>query len=273
MQRIAQKYLRKESFPILFCSGCGNGIVLGSTIRALDELDIPHEKVALVGGIGCSGWIPVYVKADVLHTIHGRALAFATGLKLANPDLKVIVFTGDGDGASIGGNHLIHAARRNIDIVVILVNNMLYGMTGGQVAPTTPLGATTMTTPYGNIERPFDLARLVIAAGGTYVARWTTAHPIQLKQSIKKAIMHKGFSFIEVISQCPTQFGRYVLHQSSPQFLIRWLKENSIPLSKAKNMKPEEIKDKIIVGEFVEKIEPEYTEKVFEIIEKGEKHE
>ncbi len=169
------------------------------------------NKIVAVSGIGCSAWISSpYLRVDTMHTTHGRAIAFATGIVLSRPDLKVIVLTGDGDGAGIGGNHLIHAARRGIDMLVILVNNGIYGMTGGQTAPTTPKGLRTRTHPRGNPERPFKVAELVAAAGADYVARWTTAHLVQLKDSIKKALKMKGFRFIEVISQCPTHFGRMI---------------------------------------------------------------
>ncbi len=198
------RYLRHQ--PSAFCAGCGNGTILNCFVRALDELGVPQDKVLCVSGIGCSAWIPSpNFNGDTLHTTHGRALAFATGVKVFNSDLATVVFTGDGDGAGIGGNHLIHAARRNIDITTILVNNLSYAMTGGQIAPTTLHGERTVTSPYGNPENPFNLTELATAAGATYVARWTTYHVVQLTQSIKEALQHRGFSFIEVLSQCPTQ--------------------------------------------------------------------
>ena len=198
------KYVRSQ--PSAFCSGCGGGIILNCFIRALDDLGIDIDQVLAVSGIGCSAWIPSpNFNGDTLHTTHGRAIAFATGAKTFNPDLTTVVFTGDGDGAGIGGNHLIHAARRNIDMTVILVNNMSYAMTGGQIAPTTLHGETTVTSPYGNPESPFNITRLVQAAGATYVAKWSTYHVLELTRSIKEAIQHKGFSFIEILSQCPTQ--------------------------------------------------------------------
>lgn len=202
------RYLRERyarELPTLFCPGCGNGIILNSFIRAVDQLGIPQDRILCVSGIGCSAWIPSpYFKGDTLHTTHGRALAFATGAKVYRRDLVTVIFTGDGDGAGIGGNHLIHAARRNIDMTTILVNNMNYGMTGGQLAPTTPYGGPTETSPYGNPEHPFNLVELVSGAGATYVARWTTYHAVELTRSIMEAIQHEGFSFIEVLSQCPT---------------------------------------------------------------------
>jgi 2-oxoglutarate ferredoxin oxidoreductase subunit beta len=199
-----EQYIRFQPSP--FCPGCGNGIILNCFVRAVDELGIPRRRILCVSGIGCSAWIPSpNFRGDTLHTTHGRAIAFATGAKVYNPELYTVVFTGDGDGAGIGGSHLIHAARRNIDITVILVNNLSYAMTGGQIAPTTLHGLRTVTSPYGNPEHPFDLVSLISAAGATYVARWTTHHVIELTRSIKEALQHRGFSFLEVLSQCPTQ--------------------------------------------------------------------
>jgi len=198
------KYVRRQ--PSAFCPGCGGGIILNCFVRAIDDLGLNKDKILAVSGIGCSAWIPSpNFNGDTLHTTHGRAIAFATGAKTFNPELTTVVFVGDGDGAGIGGNHLIHAARRNIDLTVILVNNMSYAMTGGQIAPTTLHGETTVTSPYGNPESPFDITELVRAAGASYVAKWSTYHVVELTRSIKEAITHKGFSFIEVLSQCPTQ--------------------------------------------------------------------
>lgn len=198
------KYIRSQ--PSAFCPGCGGGIILNAFVRAIDDLGLDREKVLAVSGIGCSAWIPSpNFKGDTLHTTHGRAIAYATGAKAFNPELTTVVFTGDGDGAGIGGNHLIHAARRNIDLTVILVNNMSYAMTGGQIAPTTLHEERTVTSPYGNPESPFNISDLVMGAGASYVAKWSTYHVVELQNSIKEAITHKGFGFIEVLSQCPTQ--------------------------------------------------------------------
>jgi len=197
------RYVRFQ--PSSFCAGCGGGIILNCFVRALDALEIPRDRVLCVSGIGCSAWIPSpNFRGDTLHTPHGRALAFATGAKVFNSDLVTVVFTGDGDGAGIGGNHLIHSARRNIDITTILVNNLSYAMTGGQVAPTSLRGGRTATSPFGNPENPFNLTELAAAAGATYVARWTTYHAVELTRSMEEALEHRGFSFIEVLSQCPT---------------------------------------------------------------------
>ena len=184
MHPIGEKYLRKKPLPFLWCPGCGNGIIIGSFLRAVDRLGC-NNQLALVGGIGCSGWMPTYINADTLHVLHGRTLAFATGLKMSDPKRKVIVFTGDGDCLGIGGNHFIHSARRNLDVTVIMVNNEIYAMTGGQVAPTTPYDGKTKTSPYGNKEIPFDGCELAKAAGATYIARWTAAHPKQLSKAKK----------------------------------------------------------------------------------------
>lgn len=226
MNRLMEKYLRLDALPTLFCPGCGNGIVQYAAIAAIDKLNI-RESVACVSGIGCSSWIPCYFNMDVMHTTHGRALAFAQGLKLARPDKKVIVFTGDGDCLAIGGNHLLHACKRNIDLTVILVNNNIYGMTGGQKSPATPKNAVTKTSPWGACDEPMQGAETAVSLGATYVARWTAAHPVQLQKSIEAGINHKGFSLIEVISQCPTQSGKSVYGDRDPAFIMSRLKENS----------------------------------------------
>ena len=255
MFELAEKYLRKDSLPLLFCPGCGNGQILNAFIRAIDEMGI-REDVAAVSGIGCSSWIPVYLEIDVLHSLHGRALAFSQGLKVSHPEKKVIVFTGDGDCLGIGGNHLIHAARRNIDVTVIMANNFIYGMTGGQKAPTTPQGSLTKTSPYGNCEKPFDTCSLVAAAGATYVARWTTSHPVQLQRAMVDAITHRGFSFLEVMTQCPVQTGRHILKESDPWKIMQWYRDSctSHPGDKDKHL--------MAVGEFVKRIETEFTDMI-----------
>ncbi len=225
--------------------------------------DLGHEdlsKFAFVSGIGCGAWIPSpHFQADTLHTTHGRAVAFATGLKLARPELEVVVISGDGDLAAIGGNHLIHAARRNIDMTVICSNNLIYGMTGGQVSSTTFTGDRTTTSPYGNVERPFDLARLVAAAGANYVARWTTAHPIQAVRSIKTALKRKGFSFIEMISQCPTAYGRRT-KSGGPVEMIEWFKKFPVRKKGAPLDFRVPTRDGHDIGVFVDKEEIDYAE-------------
>jgi 2-oxoglutarate ferredoxin oxidoreductase subunit beta len=201
-------YLRVDRIPHIWCAGCGIGPATGCFLRAIDRAELNPDKVAVVSGIGCTGRVAGYVNLDSFHTTHGRALPFATGLKLANPELNVVVFSGDGDIAAIGGNHLIHSARRNIDMTVICVNNFNYGMTGGQMGPTTPLEARSTTSPYGNFEYPFNLPYLVTASGATYVARWTVLHLRELERSIAEALTKPGFSFIEVLSPCPVVYGR-----------------------------------------------------------------
>ena len=248
MHPIAEKYLRKTSLPSIYCPGCGHGTVLNAFLRVVDDLDI-MDDLGLVGGIGCSSWTPVFVNTDVLHTLHGRTVAFATGAKMYNPNLQVMVISGDGDLADIGGNHLIHAARRNMDLTVILVNNFLYGMTGGQAACTTPMGAFTMTTTQGNPYRPFDLCKLVGAAGAAYTARYSVTQPLALVSSIKKALQTKGFSFIEVVSSCPTQFGRRN-QIGTPAEMIEYLMEKCITKEEAEGLSPEEREGKIVTGEF-----------------------
>jgi 2-oxoglutarate ferredoxin oxidoreductase subunit beta len=255
------QYLREEALPSPFCPGCGNGEIINAFLKAVSDLGYEDlRKFAFVSGIGCGAWIPSpHFKADTLHTTHGRAIAFATGLKLSNPELKVVVISGDGDLAAIGGNHLIHAARRNMDLTVICSNNYIYGMTGGQVGPTTFTGDLTTTTPYGNPERPFDLARLVTAAGANYVARWTTAHPIQAARSIKTALERRGFSFIEMISQCPIAYGRRT-HAGGPPEMIQWFKKFPVRKKGAPIDQRVPTKDGMDLGVFADRDEVPYTE-------------
>jgi 2-oxoglutarate ferredoxin oxidoreductase subunit beta len=251
MVRAMEKYIRPGVKTTPFCPGCGHGILMGLILRAIDELRLDMKKMLFVSGIGCAAWIPSpHFNGDTLHTLHGRALAFATGAKLYNPDLCVMVISGDGDLSSIGGNHLIHAARRNIDLKVICANNMIYGMTGGQVASTTPKGSKTTTTNEGNPYRPFDLCKLVEAAGATYVARYAVAQPVALINSIKKALLHVGFSFIEVLSPCPTQFGRRN-RLDRPEEMIQDLIRRCILEEEAEGLTKEELAERIITGEFL----------------------
>lgn len=217
MARALEKYLRPEVKSTPFCPGCGHGVLLGLILRAIDGLGLDFSEMLFVSGIGCAAWIPSpNFKADTLHTLHGRAVAFASGAKAANPKLKVMVISGDGDLLSIGGNHLIHAARRNMDLTVVCANNQIYGMTGGQVAPTTPLNLPTATTPRGNPYRPFDPCRLVKAAGAAYVARGSVTRPYDLMNYLAKGLQTQGLAFIEVLSPCPTQFGRRQRLDSAP---------------------------------------------------------
>ncbi|MEM2117520.1 MAG: 2-oxoacid:ferredoxin oxidoreductase subunit beta [Candidatus Bathyarchaeia archaeon] len=266
------KYLRSAMMPHIWCPGCGNGIVLNCFVHALDELQKDLDKLVVVSGIGCIGRTAGYTNADSFHTTHGRAIAFATGVKLANPELEVVVISGDGDLFAIGGNHFIHAARRNIGIKVICANNFNYGMTGGQQGPTTPLEASTTTTPYGNIEHPFNLVHLAAASGATYVARWTTLHVRRLTQSIKRMLQKEGFCFIEVVSPCPEIFGRRNKMRTGLE-MMEWFRRTSVVENFSDPSKAEISPEKIVVGEFVntEKVSYERLlhEKIAQINEKA----
>ena len=261
-------YLREETLPTVFCEGCGCGTVLNGYAHAMDELGIRPEDLISVTGIGCSSWIPSpYLKGDTLHTTHGRAIAFATGVKVMRPDKEVVVIAGDGDLAGIGGNHLIHAARRNIGLSVFLINNFIYGMTGGQVSPTTPLGVRTTTSPYENVEHPFKIAELGAASGANYVARWTTYHVFPLMESMQNAMRKDGFSVIEIYTQCPTSYGRRVGMRKGEDFL-RYFKENSVRIQKARDMSEEELEGKFVIGKLVERDREEFTVSLRKLNEK-----
>lgn len=228
-------------------------------------------KFVFCSGIGCSSWIPSpYFKADSLHVTHGRSIPVALGVKLMRPDLNVVVFGGDGDIVGIGLSHLIHAARRNLDVTVVMVNNMIYGMTGGHAAPTTPLKTPTTTTPYGSFERPLDASRLVVEAGACYVARWTTVHVGQLKESFKAALKTKGFAFVEVVSQCPTAFGRRVGFKDAGE-MLQWFKSNSITVEEAQKQSPEALAGKIIVGELAKREAPSLSENVYALVREAQR--
>ncbi len=258
-------YVREEIMPHRFCPGCGCGTVLNVFANAVEELKLEPTRMVCVSGIGCSAWIPSpYFRADTLHTTHGRPIAFATGVKTMLPDMKVIVIAGDGDISGIGGNHLIHAARRNIDLTVFMVNNMIYGMTGGQVAPTTPVGVRTTTTPHGNVEPPFNVSELVVAAGASSVARWTTYHVFPLKKAMQHAITKKGFSFVEIVSQCPDNYGRRIGLHDGTDFL-KMFKEQSVRISKAREMSEEELQDKIVIGKLCDRDRPEYVSQLYQL--------
>ena len=246
-----RRMIRPETFPTPFCSGCGHGILMGAILRAVDELEWDIDKTVFVSGIGCAGWIPSpHFAADTLHVTHGRPVAFATGVKTFRPDLNVVVIGGDGDIASIGGNHLIHAARRDTDLTVICANNLVYGMTGGQLTPTTPQNAYSTTTPQGNPERPFDLCKLVSGAGATYVARYSVYHVRPLIRALKNAMLHKGFGFVEVLSSCPTQYGRRNA-LGTPVEMLHHFKETCVTVKRAERMSEEELQGKTIIGELV----------------------
>jgi len=264
-----KKYLRVETLPHIWCAGCGNGILLQCFVRTLAACDIDPDKLIVISGIGCAGRITTYIDACCVHTTHGRTLPFATAVSLCRPDAHVVVISGDGDLAAIGGNHLIHAARRNVDVLVICVNNFNYGMTGGQYGPTTPEGSHTKTTPYGTFEPPFNLVDLVASAGAAFVARWTAAHPVQMIQTLIRAFNKKGFRFIEYVSPCPEYFGR-LNKMGKPQQMLRVLKQVSVVKH---GVDPSEATmnpfNRIVVGEFLERTRPTFTDKLREVVERA----
>lgn len=260
--KLIHKYLRHEKkFPHVWCPGCGNGIVLGALIRAIDRTGFTKDEIVLVSGIGCSGRLSVYVDFNTLHTTHGRALTFATGVKLANPKLQVIVVMGDGDATAIGGNHFIHAARRNLNLTAIIINNNVYGMTGGQYSPTTPYGALTATSLYGNIEHAFSIAELAVTAGAAWVGRSTVYHATHLDQLMEQAIVKRGFAVVEVISHCHTLYGRKN-KMGGPVEMMEWQKQVAVKIEKAKTMTPEELEGKITIGVLTDRELPIYTQEL-----------
>jgi 2-oxoglutarate ferredoxin oxidoreductase subunit beta len=241
-------------------------------LRATNEVGYQKlDKFVFCSGIGCSSWIPSpHFIADSVHTLHGRSIPVATGIKLMRPDLNVVVFGGDGDIVGIGLSHFIHAARRNLDILVIMVNNMVYGMTGGQVAPTTPFKTITTTTPYGSFEYPLDAARLAVTAGACYVSRWTTAHPKELQNSIKEALRMQGFRFIEAVSQCLTAYGKRVGFKDSGE-MLKWFKQNAVSIKSAEGMSEKDLNGKIVVGEFVQRKRPTLVKTIYQSIKEAQK--
>lgn len=257
---------RTQRLPHIWCPGCGHGTLMRSVTMAIEELGLNRNKVVIVTGIGCSSRAGGYMDFSTLHTTHGRALAFATGVKLANPDLHVIVIMGDGDSSAIGGNHLIHACRRNIDLTAIVFNNNIYGMTGGQFSPTTSLGDRGTTAPYGNIDNPFDICRLAQGAGATYVARSTAYHARAMTGYVKKAIAHKGFSLVEGVSVCPTYYGRKNGKGNAPE-MFGWLKDHFVDHKALERMDEEARAGKISMGEFVNVEAPEYTQLYQQLID------
>jgi 2-oxoglutarate ferredoxin oxidoreductase subunit beta len=260
-------YLRERFLPHMWCPGCGHGEVLGGLVRAIENLGLSKNEIVMVSGIGCSSRISGYVDFHTLHTVHGRALAFATGVKLSRPELKLIVPMGDGDALAIGGNHFIHAARRNLDMTAIVMNNRIYGMTGGQFSPLSGENINATTAPYRTIDRGFDVAELAKAAGATFVARCTTYHVQQMTETIEKAITHKGFSVVEVLTQCPTYFGRKNKIGGAAD-MITWFKDNTTPIgSKAKQDNPALIER----GVFVQITAPEYCEEYQKVVERATK--
>ena len=261
-----EEFFRVNRFPHVFCPGCGNGIVMNCFFRAFNNLNLNLKDTVFVGGIGCSSRIPMYINGDMIHTTHGRAIPFATGLKLANPKLKVVIFAGDGDIGAIGGNHLINGCRRNVDLTVICINNNTYGMTGGQASTTTPHDFISTTTPEGNPEYPFDLSELAAAAGANYVARWTVSHVHELVKALEKSLKKDGFSFVEVVAGCPTGFGRRN-RMGEPARLMEWMKSISVRREKVKTYDLDHMdvntQGLITVGEFADRNRPSLIHELF----------
>ncbi len=270
-ERSVAKYLRQDRLPHIWCAGCGIGPVLNCFLRAIDRAELDPDLISVVSGIGCSGRVAGYVKLDSFHTTHGRAIPFATGLKLANPHLKTVVFSGDGDLVAIGGNHLIHAARRNIDMTVICINNFNYGMTGGQVGPTAPLDVRTSTTPYGNFEPPFNLPWLLHASGASYIARWTVLHLHQLELTIVEALRRPGFSFIEVISPCPAIYGRMNKEPEGLDSLRNYIKRSVIKHGAGPRETAIDHKGPIVVGKFLDIDQPTLQDHLIGVAAKAKK--
>lgn len=264
---LVQKYFREGNLPHIWCPGCSHGIVTRALVKAIDDLNLDKDNTVIVSGIGCSSRAPGYLDFNTVHTTHGRAIAFATGIKLSKPHLDVIVITGDGDATAIGGNHLIHAARRNIDLTVVVFNNNIYGMTGGQYSPTTPNQAFGTTAPYGNIDQPFDIVNLAAGAGATYVARGTAYHTNQLINYLKKAIQHKGFSLIDAVCACPTYYGRKNKTGTATQ-MMSWMKETFVDKNAFDKLPEDKKQGKLLYGEYVNIDRPEYTAEYDKIIER-----
>ncbi len=255
-----EQLLHTERLPHIWCPGCGLGIVTGAFLRAVLDLGLKRENTVVVSGIGCSSRAANYLDLGTVHSIHGRAIAVATGIKMARPDFSVVVLTGDGDGAAIGGNHLIHACRRNIDLTCILFNNHVYGMTGGQLSPTMAIGDRATTAPHGQVERPFDLCRLAEAAGATFVARGTAGHVRQVEKLIKRGLEHPGFAFVEAVVPCPTEYGRRNTTSKAVE-MLEDERTRSIPVAKAAKLSSEELAGKIVTGVLYEDRDaPEFQE-------------
>ncbi len=270
MEQLIDKYFRPGRLPHIWCPGCGNGIVTGAIVKAIDKLALEKDSVAVISGIGCSSRASGYLDFNTVHSAHGRALPVATGVKLADPSLNVVVVTGDGDATAIGGNHLIHAARRNIDMTVVLYNNSIYGMTGGQYSPMTPYGSKATTAPYATIEHDFDIAELAKAAGATFVARATTFHTQLLVDLIAKGIQHKGFSIIEAVSACPISFGRQN-KLGGPADMMKWQRDHAVMLPAWNKLTEEQRSGKFPIGLLYEVTDrKEYTEAYDELIARAQ---
>jgi 2-oxoglutarate ferredoxin oxidoreductase subunit beta len=264
---LVEQYFRQRTLPHIWCPGCGNGILLRDVAQAIANLGLDQDEVCIFSGIGCSSRAAGYLDFNTMHTTHGRAIAFATGLKLAKPQLTVIVLTGDGDACAIGGNHLIHAARRNIDLTVVVFNNSIYGMTGGQYSPTTPSGEMGTTAPYGNIDRVFNLPEVARAAGATYTARGTVYHVPLTVKLIENAVKNKGFSLVECVTDCPTYYGRKN-RKGEAVAMLKWQKENAVDVKAAARMDQVALQGKLVIGELSHDPQPELTAEYQKIIDR-----
>ena len=271
-ESLRHEYFRYgKKFPNVWCPGCGNGIVMGALLRAISSLQLSKDEVVLASGIGCSGRMPTYLDFDTLHTTHGRALTFATGIKLAKPSLTVITIMGDGDATAIGGNHFIHAARRNLNLTAIIINNSIYGMTGGQYSPTTPFGARSSTSVYGHIEHAFSIAELAVTAGASFVGRSTVYHADQMDKLIGKAIAKRGFAVVEVISNCHVQYGRRNRLGSAVD-MIKSYRDNAVTVKKALSMSEKELEGKITIGVLTDREIPISTEEYEKVRAKAQEN-
>lgn len=267
---IRHDYLRHDKkFPHVWCPGCGNGIVMGSLLRAINKIEVNKDEVVVASGIGCSGRMPTYLDFNTLHTTHGRALTFATGVKLANPALTVLTIMGDGDATAIGGNHFIHAARRNINLTAIIINNSIYGMTGGQYSPTTPFGSISTTSFYGHIEHDFSISELAVTAGASFVARSTVYHADQMDNLIEQAILKRGFAVVEVISNCHVQYGRRNKLGGAVE-MMKSFRDNAVTVRKAEKMSEQELEGKITIGVLADRELPISSEEYTKIRQRAE---
>ena len=269
VETLRHHYLRHDKkFPHVWCPGCGNGIVMGALIRAIDGLGLEKDELVLASGIGCSGRMPAYVDFNTLHTTHGRALTFATGIKLAKPSLTVLTVMGDGDATAIGGNHFIHAARRNLNLTAIIINNQIYGMTGGQYSPTTPYGSHATTASHGHVEQAFSIAELAVTAGASYVARGSVYHIKLLEKLLARGIEKKGFSVIEIMANCHTQYGRRN-KMGDPVTMMQWFKDHGVTMEKAEKLSQDEMEDKFTIGVLADEDKPNYNDEYQKIREQA----
>jgi 2-oxoglutarate ferredoxin oxidoreductase subunit beta len=263
-----RKYLREDAMPLFWCAGCGNGVILGALLRVFAKLDLDPRRMVAVTGIGCFGKADDYIKTNAVHATHGRALAVATGVKLANPGLTVVALMGDGDCATIGGNHLIHAARRNVGVLAVVANNLNYGMTGGQFSATTPEGGISSTSPYGNPEAAFDLCALAEAAGAPFVARTTVYHVAQVQNLLEAALRRPVFSLVEVLSSCPVHFGRHN-NRPRPKDMMDLWRDVALPVARFREMDPPQRAGRYPIGVLVDRERPDFCARYAEVRERA----